>query len=230
MPAAAPELRAEIAAFARLHGRLAASAPTGTRASRSPATRSCCGAGAPGFGVEFDVNEAMRGRGLAHWLTDRSRPRGAGRTGRPDRALAARSSPLLCVVHPNNWSSGPSLWLDRLLAAVLPKTRTGTAAGAAEGRFTAAPPAPAVGRRRSRDRRRPARGGARALRARRGGRGRAAEHAGDELGVRRTARRAAGADRHRATWGCARSRVCASSTSAAASAPSLSSSPSRARP
>jgi hypothetical protein len=116
-------LREEIAAFVRLHGPIRSVCPHGD--SRAPLASNASlmkGCDAAEFGVEFDVNEAMRGRGLAHWLTDRSRAEGrwADRV-RPGELLAERGSPILCVVHPNNWSSGPSLWLDRLLAAVLPK-------------------------------------------------------------------------------------------------------------
>ncbi|HEU5142881.1 MAG TPA: hypothetical protein VFU04_06975, partial [Solirubrobacterales bacterium] len=74
------------------------------------------GEDAASFGVEHDVNEAMRGRGLAHWLTDRISGEGGWAAGpRPSELFDARLSPILCVVHPNNWSSGPSLWLDRVL-------------------------------------------------------------------------------------------------------------------
>jgi len=63
----------------------------------------------------------MRGRGLGHWLTDRTKGEGGWADGpRPAELFGAGVSPILCVVHPNNWSSGPSLWLDRALAAVLP--------------------------------------------------------------------------------------------------------------
>jgi hypothetical protein len=129
VPAARDRLREEIASFARLHGSIRSVCPHGD--SRIPLARNAGlmhGRDAGEFGVEFDVNEAMRGRGLARWLTDRSRPEGgwADRV-EPHELLAARRSPLLCVVHPNNWSSGPSLWLDRVFAAVLP-------AGADRGR------------------------------------------------------------------------------------------------
>jgi len=127
VPTARAELRAEIAAFALRHGRLRSVCPHGD--SRIPLARNAIllqGCDVAELGVEFDVNEAMRGRGLARWLTDRSRPEGGWAGGvEPAGLLAARRSPLLCVVHPNNWSSGPSLWLDRLLAAVLPKSDEG---------------------------------------------------------------------------------------------------------
>jgi hypothetical protein len=122
VPAARIGLRAEVAAFARLYGSIRSICPHGD--SRVPLARNAMlvkGREAGDFGVEFDVNEAMRGRGLARWLTDRTLPEGRWADGaKPQELLAARCSPLLCVVHPNNWSSGPSLWLDRVLAAALP--------------------------------------------------------------------------------------------------------------
>lgn len=122
VPAARAGLKAEVAAFAALHGPIRSVCPHGD--SRVPLARNAellRGRDATELGVEFDVNEAMRGRGLARWLTDRTRAEGrwADRI-EPGGLLAARRSPLLCVVHPNNWASGPSLWLDRALAAALP--------------------------------------------------------------------------------------------------------------
>ena len=131
VPAARVALREEIDAFARLHGPIRSVCPHGD--SRIPLARNARllkGDDAAGFGVEFDVNEAMRGRGLAHWLTDRSRAEGRWADGLdPCDIFAARRSPLLCVVHPNNWSSGPGLWLDRLLAATLPSDDEGRRPG-----------------------------------------------------------------------------------------------------
>jgi hypothetical protein len=73
------------------------------------------------YGVEFDANEAMRGRELAIWLTDRSSAEGSwvDRID-PVALLAEGGSPVLCLTHPNNWVSGPGLWLDRVLSAALP--------------------------------------------------------------------------------------------------------------
>lgn len=141
VPAARAGLRLEIAAFARLHGPIRSVCPHGD--SRVPLARNAVlmkGRDADGFGVQFDANEAMRGRGLARWLTDRSRAEGrwAGRV-EPGELFAAGHSPLLGVVHPNNWSSGPSLWLDRLLAATLPK---GESNGQRPGPLRTGPDAP----------------------------------------------------------------------------------------
>jgi hypothetical protein len=70
-----------------------------------------------GFGLRWDGNEAMRGRGLDVWLTDRSRAQGGWSGGLdPVGLLHDRRSPLLCLTHPNNWVSGPSLWADRVRA------------------------------------------------------------------------------------------------------------------
>lgn len=73
------------------------------------------------FGVRWDGTEAMRGRRLGSWLTDRSMPEGGWdeRTD-PLQLFADATSPILCLTHPNNWSSGFSLWTDRLLAGTIP--------------------------------------------------------------------------------------------------------------
>lgn len=117
VPEARRLLTEEIATFNRLHGAVRTICPHGD--SRAPLARNAILVGpddAPALGVEHDVNEAMRARGLAHWLTDRTRGEGGWAAGpRPAELLAERRSPLLCVVHPNNWSSGASLWLSRVL-------------------------------------------------------------------------------------------------------------------
>jgi hypothetical protein len=76
------------------------------------------------YGIEFDGNEAMRGHELGFWLTDRTAAEGGWRDGiDPAELLADGSSPILSVTHPNNWASGPGLWVDRLLGAALPNGR-----------------------------------------------------------------------------------------------------------
>ena len=73
------------------------------------------------LGLRWDGNEAMRGRGLDLWLTDRSPAAGGWRDGiDPIATLRARRGPILLLTHPNNWASGPRLWLDRALGAALP--------------------------------------------------------------------------------------------------------------
>ena len=116
------ELRREIAAFQALFGPIRSVCPHGD--SRAPGVSNAelmRGCDPSELGVEFDGNEAMRGRGLAYWLTDRSSPHGGWKDGvDPHQLLADGVSPLLCLTHPNNWASGASLWADRLLAAALP--------------------------------------------------------------------------------------------------------------
>jgi hypothetical protein len=116
------ELRGEIAAFQKLFGPIRSVSPHGdSRAPRTSNAELLRGQDPAEYGVEFDGNEAMRGRGLARWVTDRSAAEGGWKDGVDPRGfLADGESPLLCLTHPNNWVSGPSLWADRLLAAVLP--------------------------------------------------------------------------------------------------------------
>lgn len=122
LPEAEVLLRDEVRAFRRAHGPMRSICPHGD--SRVPNVRNArlLERKPPGlFDVDFDANDAMRGRGLAHWLTDRSAAEGRWANGtRPADLLAAGVSPILAVVHPNNWVSGPSLWADRLLGALLP--------------------------------------------------------------------------------------------------------------
>jgi hypothetical protein len=116
------ELRDEIAAFERLFGPIRSVVPHGD--SRVPGVRNADllrGEDCSAYGIEFDGNEAMRGRGIAHWLTDRTTAEGGWKDGTdPEELLAAGDSPILCLTHPNNWASGASLWLDRALRGVLP--------------------------------------------------------------------------------------------------------------
>lgn len=118
-----PILRAEIRAFADRHGPIRSVCPHGD--SRVPGVNNGMllrDADLSSYGVEFDGNEAMRGRRLGHWLTDRSAPEGGWRNGVDPHELLERGvSPILCLTHPNNWSSGLSLWIDRILTAALPK-------------------------------------------------------------------------------------------------------------
>lgn len=120
-------LRTEIRVFERLHGPIRSICPHGD--TRMPGAANALllrGQDPATFGVAFDANEAMRGRGVARWLTDRSSPAGGWVDGlRPRELLGSGVSPLLCVVHPNNWVSGAGLWLDRLLG-VLPAVQDGS--------------------------------------------------------------------------------------------------------
>jgi hypothetical protein len=118
------ELRAEISAFAHLFGPLRSVVPHGD--SRIPEVHNAellQGENCADYAIEFDANEAMRGGRLAHWLTDRTSAEGGWKDGvDPAELFASGASPILCVTHPNNWASGPSLWLDRVLRAVLPSS------------------------------------------------------------------------------------------------------------
>lgn len=127
-------LKREIAAFESRHGPIRSVCPHGD--SRVPGVNNGAllrDATFADYGIAFDGNEAMRGRRLGHWLTDRSAAEGRWRERvDPLELLAAGVSPILCLTHPNNWASGPSLWTDRLLSAALPgqgwirPIRTGT--------------------------------------------------------------------------------------------------------
>jgi hypothetical protein len=68
------------------------------------------------YGLQWDVNDAVGERGIDVWLTDRSRAEGSWSSSLdPIDLIVDRRSPLLLVVHPNNWISGPALWWDRLV-------------------------------------------------------------------------------------------------------------------
>jgi hypothetical protein len=120
-------LRTEIHAFAQRFGPSRSVCPHGD--TRIPKVRNAellrsqdCAE----FGIKFDGNEVMRGRPLGRWLTDRSTAEGGWADGVGGAGLLGEGvSPILCVVHPNNWVSGPSLWADRMVAAVLPGSGRG---------------------------------------------------------------------------------------------------------
>ncbi|HEY7830580.1 MAG TPA: hypothetical protein VIC06_08465 [Solirubrobacteraceae bacterium] len=72
------------------------------------------------YGLRWDANAAMRKHPLDVWLTDRSAAEGGWKEGLdPIDLLVDRRSPILAVVHPNNWVSGPALWWDRALPGAL---------------------------------------------------------------------------------------------------------------
>ena len=76
------------------------------------------------YGLHWDANAAMRSHPLEVWLTDRSAAEGGWKEGlEPIDLLVERRSPILGVVHPNNWVSGAALWWDRTLPGAL---HTGT--------------------------------------------------------------------------------------------------------
>jgi hypothetical protein len=115
-------LRSELAAFERLFGPCRSAVPHGD--SRIPEVHNALllkDEDCAEYGIEYDGNEVVRGRELAMWLTDRIAAEGGWMEGiAPMERLASHVSPLLTVTHPNNWASGPGLWLDRMLGAALP--------------------------------------------------------------------------------------------------------------
>ena len=120
-------LREEIQLFQAIHGPIRSVCPHGDSRVRDVRNAELlAGQEWRVFGIEFDANEAMRGRRLACWMTDRSSPEG-GWVDRADPAdLFDRGlAPILCLTHPNNWISGAGLWRDRLLRAALPAPRHG---------------------------------------------------------------------------------------------------------
>jgi hypothetical protein len=116
------ELSAEVDAFAERFGPIVSICPHGD--TRVPGLNN--GVLMREQPVHFargviDCNEAMRGRDLAAWMTDRSTPDGGwGSDIDPIALLNAGSTPLLCLTHPNNWAGGPGLLLDRLVGSLLP--------------------------------------------------------------------------------------------------------------
>lgn len=146
------ELAREVAAFQRLYGPIRSIAPHGD--SRVPGVSNADlvrERGTAGLLVEFDGNEAMAARRPAVWLTDRSAAEGGWGEGLDPQALIARGeTPILCLTHPNNWASGPALWLDRALSAALPAPSAGRrgrptrSRGDAPGTAPGAEPGPPV--------------------------------------------------------------------------------------
>jgi hypothetical protein len=115
-------LRSELATFERLFGPCLSAVPHGD--SRIPEVHNALllkGEDCSDYGIEYDGNEVMRGHDLALWLTDRIAAEGGWMEGiDPLETIASQASPILTVTHPNNWASGPSLWTDRALTAILP--------------------------------------------------------------------------------------------------------------
>jgi hypothetical protein len=116
------ELRTEISSFSQRFGEISSICPHGD--TRVPGVHNGIllrDQPREDFAGMVDSNEAMRGRALAAWVTDRSAPDGNwGGEHQPTALLAARTSPMLCLTHPNNWAGGGGLLLDRIVAAVLP--------------------------------------------------------------------------------------------------------------
>lgn len=120
-------LREEIGAFRDLFGPLRSVAAHGD--SRVPGVSNLRLAednALDGLDV-YDVNIAMRRHTLGCWLTDLSSAEGGWSNGeRPFELLRTGVSPIQCLVHPNNWASGISLWRDRIKQKLLPSPEPGT--------------------------------------------------------------------------------------------------------
>jgi hypothetical protein len=121
-------LKQEVATFQELYGSIRSIAPHGDSSAPWLPNWILLGDEDPeSYGVEFDALQAMRGRGLGFWLTDRTPAVGRWTDGAdPQRLFRQQVSPILCLTHPNNWVSGPSLWLDRVWRAILPSPQPGS--------------------------------------------------------------------------------------------------------
>jgi len=115
IPAARELLHRELVAFQERHGPAQSACPHGD--TRVPGVHNgvlLLGQDWSAYGLRWDANAAMRAHALDVWLTDRSIAEGRWKDGLdPLDLLVDRRSPILAVVHPNNWVSGLSLWLDR---------------------------------------------------------------------------------------------------------------------
>lgn len=117
------ELKREIKRFSELFGEVHSITPHGDSRMPGISNASLMRDQDPSrFGIEFDANEAMRGRTLAYWLTDRAL---GGKDAwsndlDPIRVLECRHGSVLFLSHPNNWVSGAGLWVDRLLSGAFP--------------------------------------------------------------------------------------------------------------
>jgi hypothetical protein len=109
-------LREELAAFSERYGPARSACPHGD--TRIPGVHNGVllrGEDLREYGIEWDSNAAVGGTRLDVWLTDRSSAEGRWKDAMdPIDLLLDRRSPILAVVHPNNWVSGAALWCDRI--------------------------------------------------------------------------------------------------------------------
>jgi hypothetical protein len=110
-------LREELAAFAERHGPARSTCPHGD--TRIPGVHNGLllrGEDLATYGIRWEANAAVGRSPLDVWLTDRSTAEGRWKDALdPIDLLIDRRSPILAVVHPNNWVSGAALWRDRVL-------------------------------------------------------------------------------------------------------------------
>jgi hypothetical protein len=110
-------LREELAAFAALHGPARSACPHGD--TRIPGVHNGVllqGEDLAAYGIRWEANAAVGHSPLDVWLTDRSAAEGRWKEGLdPIDLVIDRRSPILAVVHPNNWSTGAALWCDRVM-------------------------------------------------------------------------------------------------------------------
>jgi hypothetical protein len=126
IPEVRPLLRAELAAFAERHGPARSTCPHGDTRMRGVHNGVLLqGEDLSAYGVDWEANAAVGRLPLEVWLTDRSSAEGRWKDGMdPADLLIDRRSPILAVVHPNNWVSGLGLWWDRILPERLGMTGT----------------------------------------------------------------------------------------------------------
>ncbi len=109
-------LREELAEFASRHGPVRSTCPHGD--TRIPGVHNGVllrGEDLAEYGLQWEANAAVGHTALDVWLTDRSSAEGRWKDSLdPIDLLLDRRSPILTVVHPNNWVSGAALWCDRL--------------------------------------------------------------------------------------------------------------------
>jgi hypothetical protein len=117
IPEVRPLLRAELVAFAERHGPARSTCPHGDTRMRGVHNGVLLqGEDLSAYGVRWEANAAVGRLPLDVWLTDRSSAEGRWKDGMdPADLLIDRRSPILAVVHPNNWVSGLGLWWDRML-------------------------------------------------------------------------------------------------------------------